>query len=71
MFNLYKIGRPDRTRTDTPLLEADFKSAAYFQFRHRSKMTTVIKEQVQEIELHYQSSAYEADELLLLHPAIL
>ena len=26
---------------------------------------------VQEIELHYQSSAYEADELLLLHPAIL
>lgn len=71
MFSLFKIGRPDRTRTDTPLLEADFKSAACFQFRHRSKMTTIIKEQVQEIELHYQSSAYEADELLLLHPAIL
>lgn len=71
MFSLFKIGRPDRTRTDTPLLEADFKSAAYFQFRHRSKMTTIIKEHVQEIELHYQSSAYEADELLLLHPAIL
>lgn len=70
MFNLFKIGRPGGTRPHNPQRASDFKSLAY-TFRHRSKMTTVIKEQVQEIELHYQSSAYEADELLLLHPAIL
>lgn len=64
MFNLFKIGRPDRTRTDIPVLEADLKSAVYANFTTGPKL-------VQEIELHYQSSAYEADELLLLHPAIL
>ena len=67
MFNLFKIGRPGGTRPHNPQRASDFKSLAY-TFRHRS---IYFKEHVQEIELHYQSSAYEADELLLLHPAIL
>ena len=30
MFSLFKIGSLDRTRTDTPLLEADFLTTIVF-----------------------------------------